>query len=74
MPSVWEPTFRVRDFGPGMPHEFMMGKYTVAFHSEKDDTNNQVGASVLAVCLPLATQTTTPLSLGSKGLNDTTLL
>lgn len=43
LPSAWEPTFRVRDFGPGMPHEFMMGNYTVAFHSEKDDSNSQVG-------------------------------
>lgn len=43
LPTVWESTFSVRDFGPGMSHEFMMGNYSVAFHSEKDQTNSQVG-------------------------------
>lgn len=42
-PSVFDSTFRVRDYGPGMDHDFMLGDYTVAFHSTKDQTNSQVG-------------------------------
>lgn len=42
-PTLFDSTFRVRDFGPGMDHDFMVGDYTVAFHSTKDQTNSQVG-------------------------------
>ena len=44
LPTHFEPTFAVRDFGPSMPHEFMMNEYTMAFYSSKDTSNDFVGA------------------------------
>ena len=42
-PSSLAPTFRCRDFGPGIAHEDMSGFYTVLGHSTKGDTNKAVG-------------------------------
>lgn len=43
LPDELDPTFSVRDFGPGMSYEFMMGDYTEAFNSSKDEDNTQTG-------------------------------
>jgi len=42
-PSTLNLTFRVRDFGLGMSHDFMMGGYTLIGNSTKDQSNSQVG-------------------------------
>lgn len=42
-PTSLDPTFTVRDYGPGIPHEGMEDFYTVLGHSTKEDTNVAVG-------------------------------
>lgn len=42
-PTSFDSSFRCRDYGPGMDHDFMMNRYTVAFDSTKEDTNDAVG-------------------------------
>lgn len=42
-PTSLNPTFTVRDFGPGIAHEDMEDFYTVLGHSTKEDTNDAVG-------------------------------
>lgn len=44
LPSQFEPTFVLRDFGNSMSHDFMMGDYTAAFYSTKDKSNDFNGA------------------------------
>ena len=43
MPSRLDPMLTIRDFGPGMSHEFMTGGYTVVGHSTKTNDNSVVG-------------------------------
>ncbi len=57
IPNYLEQWFRIRDYGKGIPHEFMMGEvvtldhngnaqkvgYTTAFHSTRDDSNDSIG-------------------------------
>ena len=43
LPTMFSKTFSVRDFGPGMDHEFVMGLYSQLFHSEKKGTNVATG-------------------------------
>lgn len=42
-PTTMDPTFTVRDYGPGIPHDKMEEFYTVLGHSTKEDTNVAVG-------------------------------
>lgn len=42
-PTSFDSSFRCRDYGPGMSHQFMMEGYSVAFNSTKEDTNEAVG-------------------------------
>lgn len=42
-PSVFNPTFRVRDYGPGMEHAAIMDLYTNLGKSTKEDSNDGVG-------------------------------
>lgn len=42
-PNYLEPWFSVQDWGMGIPHEFMMGDYTTAFYSTKNDSNESIG-------------------------------
>jgi len=42
-PSVFDPTFRVRDYGPGMSHDIIMNLYTNLGKSTKEDSNDGVG-------------------------------
>lgn len=42
-PTILNPEFRVRDYGLGLSHDFVMNKYTIVGHSEKEGTNDQVG-------------------------------
>ncbi len=39
LPTHFNPTFSIRDFGTSLSHSFMMEKYSVAFLSTKDKSN-----------------------------------
>jgi hypothetical protein len=54
LPSPYEPTFRVRDYGVGMDHDTIMHLYTTVFESSKEDTNEQVGKLGLGSKSPFA--------------------
>lgn len=43
LPTFFNHTFRVRDYGPGMSHEFVMKLYTQLGHSEKRSSDDQTG-------------------------------
>ncbi|MDF2996851.1 MAG: hypothetical protein K0R27_2488 [Xanthobacteraceae bacterium] len=43
LPSRFDPSFRVRDYGPGMSHDQIMGLYSTMFASSKRDSNKAVG-------------------------------
>ena len=53
-PSIFEPTFRVRDYGVGLAHKDVMGLYTTVFESTKENTNSQVGSFGLGSKSPFA--------------------
>jgi hypothetical protein len=42
-PSLFNPTFTVRDYGTSMPHEMIMKRYTNLGDSTKEDSNDGVG-------------------------------
>lgn len=44
LPNQYDPVFEIRDFGCGMPHEFIMNEYLEAFYSTKDGSNDFSGA------------------------------
>lgn len=44
LPSVIRPELIIRDFGPSMSHEDMLTKFTQAFLSSKDQSNEYVGS------------------------------
>lgn len=54
LPTVWEPEFRIRDYGPGISNTDIMGTYSTLFASTKDDENEQVGAFGLGSKTPFA--------------------
>lgn len=43
IPTSWSPTFSVRDFGGGIPHDFMLNEYTQALESTKDSDSEMSG-------------------------------
>lgn len=43
LPSRLNPEFKVVDYGIGLPHRFMMEKYTLAFYSSKDQDEDMAG-------------------------------
>jgi hypothetical protein len=53
-PHVFDPTFRVRDYGISLTHEQVMTLYTTVFESTKEDTNTQVGKFGLGSKSPFA--------------------
>lgn len=54
LPTMLDPTFRVRDFGGGMTHDFIMRLYTSLGHSEKTGTNDATGMFGIGSKSPLA--------------------
>lgn len=54
LPTTYEPTFSVRDYGIGMSHDQIMGLYTNVFESSKDQDNDQVGKFGLGSKSPFA--------------------
>jgi hypothetical protein len=43
LPNSMEPTFKIRDFGPGMSQSQIMNVYTTFFESTKTESNDMVG-------------------------------
>jgi len=54
LPNSMEPTFKIRDFGPGMSHTQIMSVYTTFFESTKTDSNDMVGCLGLGSKSPFA--------------------
>ena len=43
LPNSLEPSFKIRDFGPGLSHNDIMNIYTTFFESTKTNSNDMVG-------------------------------
>lgn len=54
LPTRFEPSFSVRDFGVGMSHEFIMEHYKCLFDSTKQGDNKQTGMFGVGSKSPLA--------------------
>ena len=54
LPDTFDPTFSVRDYGPGLSHEDIEGIYTTYFGSTKDNSNEGVGAFGLGSKTPFS--------------------
>lgn len=54
LPTVFDPTFSVRDYGVSMTHEQVFTLYTTVFESSKDASNAQVGMLGLGSKSPFA--------------------
>lgn len=54
LPTRFEPTFSVRDFGISLEHEDVMGLYTTVFKSTKENSNVGVGKFGLGSKTPFA--------------------
>lgn len=68
IPNYIEQWFSIRDYGPGILHDFMMGQvkeiakngdtlyvgYTTAFHSTKNDSNEAIGMMGIGRLSPLS--------------------
>lgn len=56
LPETFDSRFEIRDYGTGMPHDFVMNEYLQAFYSSKDQSNDFSGAfgigrlSALSIC------------------------
>lgn len=53
-PSELRPEFYIRDFGTGMSDQLVRELYSVLFESDKEDTNDQMGAYGLGSKTPFA--------------------
>ena len=53
-PSMYNPTFVVRDYGTSLSHDDIMDLYTTVFESTKEDTNAAVGKFGLGSKSPFA--------------------
>jgi hypothetical protein len=67
LPTIFAPTFTVRDFGVSMSHEQTMRLMSTVFDSTKDDSNNQVGAFGLGSKSPFALVDTFNLNVIKDG-------
>lgn len=54
LPSHFDPTFSVRDYGVSMTHEQVTNLYSTLFESSKDSSNSQVGMLGLGSKSPFA--------------------
>ena len=54
LPTRFNPQFTIRDFGPGLPHRFMMERYPKIGDSTKDGDDNAVGGWGFGSKSPLA--------------------
>lgn len=54
LPNRMEPYFKIRDFGTGLDHDFVMKNYTKYMLSTKQGTNDQIGCFGLGSKSPFA--------------------
>jgi hypothetical protein len=54
VPTLLDPTFRIRDFGVSLSHDDVMVLYSTIFESTKRETNDQVGEKGLGSKSPFA--------------------
>ena len=54
LPTNFDPSFRIRDFGPGMNHDEIMSLYCTYFSSNKTNSNTAIGAFGLGSKSPFA--------------------
>ena len=54
LPTKFDPSFRVKDWGPGMDHEQVMSLYCTYFASDKTRRNDAIGAFGLGSKSPFA--------------------
>lgn len=54
LPTIWEPEFSVRDYGPGLSEEDVKNLYTTYFKSNKINSNDFVGCLGLGSKSPFA--------------------
>jgi len=54
LPCELDPVFKVRDFGVGMSHEFMMTRYMAYTDSTKDSSNDAIGGFGIGRWSPFA--------------------
>lgn len=54
LPTRFDPVFKVRDYGPGMSHAFIMDLFTRLGFSAKRDTNDEVGGFGIGSKAPFA--------------------
>jgi hypothetical protein len=67
LPTLFDPTFRVRDFGVSMTHEQVFRLMTTVFESSKDTSNTQVGAFGLGSKSPFSLVDTFSLTVWKDG-------
>ena len=70
-PSLFNNEFRVRDYGPGLSHEDIMGLYTTVFKSTKEDSNDGNGKWGLGSKSPFAYTDTYSVTSWHKGRKRT---
>ncbi len=54
LPTIWKPTFSVRDYGKGLSPEGIKTLYTTYFSSSKNDSNEEIGGFGLGSKTPFA--------------------
>jgi hypothetical protein len=54
LPTNFDPSFRIRDYGPGMSHEQVLSLYCTYFASDKTNDNSVIGAFGLGSKSPFA--------------------
>lgn len=54
LPTMLDPTFRIRDYGPGIAPEDMKHVFTVYFESTKNHNNEQIGGLGLGAKTPFS--------------------
>ena len=54
LPTNFDPSFRIRDYGPGMSHEQVLSLYCTYFASDKTNNNSVIGAFGLGSKSPFA--------------------
>lgn len=68
LPTAWNPTFTVRDFGYGISHDYMMDGYTKAFESTKDGSAEMAGGFGVGRLVSLSLSTTYNVTTFIKGI------
>lgn len=67
LPTYLNPVFKVRDYGPGMSHNFVMELFTSLGFSAKRETNDQVGGFGIGSKAPFAYTDTFTITCWHEG-------